>query len=99
MQWAAWLAELTDLLMPEGESISNVATAYNVIGALLSGKAAFDAECGFGAIYGVYAFGVVGLALGVVIPLYVGAYIGFILTFLLTLIISKIQSSIIRDFC
>ncbi len=60
------------------------------LGALLPDKAAVDAECGFGAIYGVYTFAVVGLALGVVIPLYVGAYIGFILTFLLTPIITKI---------
>lgn len=99
VQWSAWLTEITDLFMPEGGSLGSVSKAFGVLGALLSGKAAFDADCGFGAIYGVYAFAIAGLALGLTLSLYFLPLVAFGLGVILSLAIAAIQARIIRDFC
>jgi hypothetical protein len=99
VQWTNWLVEFTDLLMPQGDSLGAVAKAFGVLGALLSGKAAFDADCGFGAIYGVYAFAIAGLLLGIMLTFYLMPLFAFALGVVLALAISAIQARIIKDFC
>ncbi len=99
VQWSNWLVDFVDLLMPEGESLGAVSKAFGVLGALLSGKAAFDANCGFGAIYGVYAFAIAGLLMGIMLTFFFLPWIAFGLGVILGLAIATIQASIIRDFC
>jgi len=82
-----------------GGVFSSIARIIGGLGVALAGFDAYLAGCSGGAIYGIVAFGITGVALSLALGLFLGPVAALVAGVLINVAITALQNSIKKDFC
>ena len=82
-----------------GGVFSSIARIIGGLGVALAGFDAYVSGCGLGAIYGIVAFGIAGVALSLALGLFLGPFAALIIGAVISVAITSIQNSIKNSYC
>jgi hypothetical protein len=95
-EFEKYVRNIDDVL---GGAFSSIARIIGGLGVALAGIDAYVSGCGLGAIYGIVAFGIAGVALSLALGLFIGPFAALIVGAVISVVITSIQNSIKNSYC